>query len=65
MSLTLHGDANMQNVLSPAGMAGANDLFDLVLEPLVALDDDDDDANVRVHFLVDRPAHSRNMSTFR
>ena len=65
MSLTLHSDANMQNVLSPAGMAGANDLFDLVLEPLVALDDDDDDANVRTHFLVDRPAHSHNMSTFR
>ena len=47
MSLTLHGDVNTHTVLSPAGIAAANDLLDLGLEPLAALDDDDGGVHVR------------------
>jgi hypothetical protein len=47
MSLVLHNDPNNQNLLSPGGMEGANDLFELGLEPVVDPDDDDDGNNVR------------------
>ena len=49
MSLVLHNDPNSQNLLSPGGMEGANDLLEveLGLEPLVDPGDDDDGNNVR------------------
>ena len=47
MSLTINGDVNTNIVLWPAGMAAANDLLDLGLEPVAALDDDDGGVHVR------------------
>ena len=55
MNLHLNAAPNAGAMLSPTGLAAANDLIDLGLEPIVNIDDDDVANAVRAQ----RPASDR------